>query len=198
MSMAPLKPPWRRIADDVGPVAVAEARRAVEGELVRAGDAVLADHVPVDRRVLAVHVEDLLDPLAQLRHRVDQLDHLVAGLPLQADVVRVGTALNIISQAVGVWAMFQSPVFQLPPMSQFSKAMPHALVGRALGQRPEDLLVAPSCCRGCGLSDEPAGEAAHHVAAEQRRRVDELLPAVAGLAWPCRRPSAGCRRRSGC
>src|SRR3954468_8862505 len=44
--------------DDVHPVAVAEPRGAHEHELLLAEDAVLLDHFPAHRRVLAVDVEE--------------------------------------------------------------------------------------------------------------------------------------------
>src|SRR5690606_16892528 len=74
-----------QFADDPRPVAVAEARRAHLDEAVLPEDAVLADDVPAHRRVLAVDMEDLPGPLADLRERIDEVDELVAGLPFEPE-----------------------------------------------------------------------------------------------------------------
>ena len=109
-------------ADDVGPVGVAEAGRAVLDVLLAAADAVLPDDVPRDGRVLAVDVEDLLHPLAELRQRVDQAYHLMARLPLQAERF-AGHLVEHHLPGGGAWAMFQRQSCHQPPMSQFSNAI---------------------------------------------------------------------------
>ena len=72
--------------NDFRPVAVAKAGRAVEGEGLRAVNAVFGERVAMDRGVLSMDVDKTLRPFAELRHRVDELHHLMAGLPLQTDV----------------------------------------------------------------------------------------------------------------
>ena len=59
----------------------------MEGKGRGATDAVLTDDVPVDRAALAMDVNNPGDPLTQLGHRVDQIEHLVARLPFEAEVV---------------------------------------------------------------------------------------------------------------
>src|SRR5579862_85548 len=72
-------------ADDVGPVRIAKPRRAMPHVLFPAANAARPDDVPGHRRILAVDVMDFLNPLAQLRQRIDERNHLVARLPLQAE-----------------------------------------------------------------------------------------------------------------
>ena len=74
-------------ADDVRPVGIAESRRAVPRELVFTLDAVFANDIPRDCRVLAVDIEDLRGPFPELRLDVNQLDKLVAWFLLEAGVV---------------------------------------------------------------------------------------------------------------
>jgi hypothetical protein len=56
-----------KLADDVGPIRVAETRMPVMRDRVWAMDAVLVDNVPINRGVFAVNVEDFGHPSAQLR-----------------------------------------------------------------------------------------------------------------------------------
>ena len=129
-----------QFGNDVRPVGVAEARRAHEDELFLAEDAVLADDVPADRRVLAVHVEDLLRPFADLRQRVDQIDHLMAGLPFEPEIV-VGRFVE--HQLPGIGIVGDVPVAACPIAVHGAvfKGDLHALVGGALGEFAPDLLV---------------------------------------------------------
>ncbi|MNI55936.1 hypothetical protein D3C73_1109160 [compost metagenome] len=51
-------------------------------------------------------------------------------------MLSAGTALNIFSQAAGLWAIFQSPVCQSPPIEQFSKAIRSPLSAARLDSFP--------------------------------------------------------------
>ena len=53
-----------------------------------------------------------------------------------------GTASNMSSHAVGLCAMFQSPVFQLPPIEQFSKARRTSLSPARFASSPKTFLNA--------------------------------------------------------
>src|SRR5690606_34492071 len=69
--------------NNVCPVGVAEAGRTMPDVRFAAADAAGPDVMPCDGRILAVGVNELasLRPRARLGDRVDQTDHLVAGLP---------------------------------------------------------------------------------------------------------------------
>src|SRR5271168_1776920 len=75
-----------QLADDAGPVGVAETRGAHLHERVFAEYAMRFDNVPAYGRVLAVDVEELGRPFVDLRDRIDEVDELVARLPFQPDV----------------------------------------------------------------------------------------------------------------
>src|SRR5271168_276626 len=67
-----------QLADDAGPVGVAEAGRAHLHERIFAEYAMRLDDVPAHGRVLAVDMEELRRPFVDLRDRVDEIDELVA------------------------------------------------------------------------------------------------------------------------
>ena len=184
MSIEPLIAGEPQFADDVGPVAVAEAGRAHEHERLLAEDAVLADHVPAHGRVLAVDVEEFRAPICGSAAS-GRSDRPAGGrAPIRGRDCRPAVSLNISSQASGLWAMFQSPVAQLPSMAQFSKAMLHALVGGALGELAPDLLVARQAV-GQRLAAHAAGEAGD----AGRRRSDGRCRSASSSPAASRGPS---------
>ena len=103
-----------------------------------AADAVLADHVPQHRRVLAVDVPDPVAVAAQLRQRIDEADDLVARFPLEAD----HRALHLAEHCVpGLRGMGDVAVARLPRATGLAvlKSQPHPLCFRPGGERPKDL-----------------------------------------------------------
>src|SRR5215217_8077312 len=169
-----------QFGDDVGPVAVAEARRAHEDVRVLAENAVLADHVPADGGVLAVHVEDLVRPFANLGQRIDEVDHLVAGLPFEPDIV---LRRLVEDQLPGIRIVRNVPVAGLPIAVHGAvfEGDANALVGGALRQLGPDRLVLRQAL-GQRLAPNAAGKAGHARGAEMVGIVDAILPALQGLA----------------
>ena len=191
MSMEPRPAGQAQLGNDVGPVAVAETRRAHEDELFLAENAVLPDHVPADRRVLAMDVEDLVRPFADLRQRVDQIDHLVARLPFEADIV---VRRLVEDQFPGVRIVGDVPVAARPVAvhGAILEGDLHALVGGALGEFAPDLLVARQAV-GQRLVADAAGEAGNAGGAEMMGVVDAILPALQRLEVDIGLPRADCR-----
>jgi len=81
----PAPPQFR---NNVGPVAVSESGRAMKDKLSRPVYPMPADDVPQYRSILAMRVKNPMYSFTQLRHRVDETDHLVTRLPLKAQIVR--------------------------------------------------------------------------------------------------------------
>jgi len=73
--------------DDVRPVRVAEAGRAMPNELLPTPKSLRLEDIPGDRRVFAVNVIDAVHPLAELGERIDEGNHLVTRLPFQTKSV---------------------------------------------------------------------------------------------------------------
>ena len=96
MQTSPAYPFWCRMEEYSAPVGVAKPRRALGREIAHGVDAAALHRVPVDRRVLAVHMHDLLRPHAQLGNGIDQLDQLMRRLPFKPQLASDGTAANII------------------------------------------------------------------------------------------------------
>ncbi|ENN89832.1 hypothetical protein RHSP_80781 [Rhizobium freirei PRF 81] len=168
-----------QLGDDVSPVAVAEARRAHEDELLLAENAVLLDDLPADRRVLAMDVKNLFRPFADLRQRLDQIDHLMARLPFQAEIVVRGLVEH---QLPGVGIVGDVPVAGRPVAvhGAIFEGDLDALVGSALGKLAPDLLVARQAV-GERLVADAAGEAGNAGGAEMMGVVDAILPALQRL-----------------
>ena len=133
---------------------------------MRPPDAVLADDVPKDRGVFAVEVEDLLDLFAELRQGGHGRHIWWPGSHSRPMLAR-GIALNIISHAVGLCAMFQSPRCQSPPISQFSNASRTPFGARVFGQRTEDFGEPWHAFRD-GLVHDAARETGDEVPAPNR------------------------------
>jgi hypothetical protein len=76
-----------------------------------AGDAMLSDDIATDSGVLPVNAE-FFRPFLSLRQRIDQIDELVAWLPIDTDIF-LGCLVEH-QQASGLCAIFQSPLAQLP------------------------------------------------------------------------------------
>ena len=72
--------------NDICPVQVAKPGGAVIGKLLGAADTKAVDDVPIDAGAFAVHMENFVCPITELGQRVNQLNHLVAGLPFEAEV----------------------------------------------------------------------------------------------------------------
>ena len=164
--------------DDVRPAAVAEARRTVEGEGLCAVEAIFCKDVATDGGVFSMDVEEAFRPFANLRHRVDELHHLVAGLPLQTDVV----------QRDGVEHQFPCggidgdvETAMLPDAAHVAvfKTDLHAFGGGLFGQRRPDLFEAFDIVRN-GLV-KTACETAYDVGFEEVGGVDEFTPVFASL-----------------
>jgi len=125
-------------ADQVGPVGVAEAGRAVVDVLHAAADAVLADHVPQHRRVLAVDVPDAVAIAAQLRQWIDEADDLVARLPLEADHRALHFAKHCVPGLRGMGDV-AIPCFPRATGLAILKSQPHPLLFRAGSEGSKDL-----------------------------------------------------------
>ena len=127
--------------DDVRPVGIAEAGRAVEGERLRAVEAIFCKDVATDGGVLSMDVEETLRPFANLRHRVDELHHLMAGLPLQTDVVqRDGVEHQL--PCGGIDGDVETAMMPDAAHVAVFKTDLHAFGGGLFGQRRPDLLEA--------------------------------------------------------
>src|SRR3569832_230870 len=169
-----------QLRDHVDPVAVAEPRRAHEHELLLAEDAVLADHLPAHRRVLAVHVEELVCPFADLRQRIDQIDQLVARLPFEPDIV----VRRLVEHALpGILVVRDVPVAGRPVAIHRAvlEGDLDAIVGGALGEVAPHLLV-PRQRVGQRLVADAASEARNAGRAKMLSVVDAVLPALQRLA----------------
>ena len=160
--------------DDVDPVAVAEAGGAHEHELLLAEDAVLLDHLPPHRCVLAVHVEEFVRPLADLGQRIDEVNQLVAGLPFEPQIVG---GQGIEHQLPGVGIVGDIPVPRRPVAVHGAvlEGDFDALVGRALREFAEDLLEARQA-RFDRLVADATREAGDAGRAEVVGVVDRVLP----------------------
>ena len=151
-------------------------------------DTVFADLIPHDGRVLTVDMEDLGCPLTQLRNRIDEADHLVAGLPLKAKIVgRDGVEHHL--PGAGIMGDVEIAGFPRSAHVTVLESQSNPFVGRPFGQLAEDVFEA-----GNGLIDwlaaKPAGEAGDQIRAEEVGIVDEPFPAcerlkvdVLGFEW---------------
>ena len=194
MSMLPLEPAAAQLGDDVGPVAVAEARacgdrrtaapsgpcpaarrrRAWRSARRTCGPRPSGSWRPCRGRGRSCGAHSRSCGMGSIRLTIWwQGSH-------SRPMLSAGTASNIISQAVGLWAMFQSPVCQVPPMSQFSKAMRTPLSAARLASGVQTFLKRRHALVDA-LAAQAAGEAGHDVAAEQVRVVDALAPALERL-----------------
>ena len=163
--------------EHVPPVGVAVAGGAGLGEVGGAEHAVLLHPVPMDGAVLAVEVVHPVDPLLQHGQGVDELHHLVSGLPLQADGL-AGDGVEHHLPGLGVKADVAGGAVPGAVHGAVLDAQLHALVLGPAGQLPEDLFVP-----GDGLLHRLAlqgpGEGGDQVGAEQVGLVDELLQSLA-------------------
>ncbi|MNK97205.1 hypothetical protein D3C87_1175230 [compost metagenome] len=136
----------------------------------------LANDVPADCRVLAVYVENLVRPFSDLRQRVDQIDHLMAGFPFDADMV---IRRFVEHQFPGIRVVRDVPVAGLPVAIHGAvfKGDLHALVGGAFCKLAPDFLISGKAFRQ-RFAAKPAGETRNAGRAEMVGIVDAVFPAL--------------------
>ncbi len=131
----------------------------------------------------------LLRPFADLRQRLDQIDHLMARLPFEADIV---VRRLVEDQFPGIGIVGDVPVAGRPVAvhgAVFEGDL-DALVGGALGKLAPDLLVARQAV-GQRLVADAAGKAGNAGGAEVMGIVDAVLPALQRLRGRYRLSSSG-------